>query len=93
MEITLANLRRAFREDGYITDEEVLLTVFNFKLQKPLIEGEPGVGKTELAKVLAIFRTTLIRLRYEADENKALYEWNYQKQLLKFGCPKMQLSL
>ena len=47
MEITLANLRRAFREDGYITDEEVLLTVYlALKLQKPLlIEGEPGVGK------------------------------------------------
>jgi len=49
------------------------------------VEGEPGVGKTEIAKVLsAMLDTELIRLQcYEGlDENKALYEWNYQKQLL-----------
>jgi MoxR-like ATPase len=62
------------------------------KLQKPLlVEGAPGVGKTEIAKVLArIFKTELIRLQcYEGlDENKALYEWNYQRQLIKIQVSK-----
>ncbi len=56
-------------------------------LKKPLlIEGAPGVGKTEMGKVLAeILDTDLIRLQcYEGlDETKALYEWNYQRQLLR----------
>ncbi len=88
MEVTIPALRKAFRDVGYITDEEVVITVYlALKLEKPLlIEGAPGVGKTELAKVLAaLFDTELIRLQcYEGlDENKALYEWNYQRQLLK----------
>jgi MoxR-like ATPase len=88
MEVNIASLRKAFRDVGYITDEEVVITVYlALKLEKPLlIEGAPGVGKTELAKVLArLFNTELIRLQcYEGlDENKALYEWNYQRQLLK----------
>lgn len=93
MEITIANLRKAFRDVGYITDEEVIITVYlALKLGKPLlIEGAPGVGKTELAKVLSeVFNTDLIRLQcYEGlDENKALYEWNYQRQLLKIQISK-----
>jgi MoxR-like ATPase len=88
MEVTTAFLRKAFQANGYITDDEVIVTVYlALKLEKPLlIEGAPGVGKTELAKVLAsVFDTDLIRLQcYEGlDENKALYEWNYQRQLLK----------
>lgn len=88
MQITLENLRKGFTEAGYICDEETALTVYlSLVLEKPmLIEGPPGVGKTEMGKVLAqIFDTELIRLQcYEGlDENKALYEWNYQKQLLK----------
>ncbi len=88
MEITTASLKKAFQEAGYITDDEVIVTVYlALKLEKPLlIEGAPGVGKTELAKVLSsVFATDLIRLQcYEGlDENKALYEWNYQRQLLK----------
>jgi MoxR-like ATPase len=93
VDITVANLRKSFHEVGYITDEEVIITVFlSLKLGKPLlIEGAPGVGKTELAKVLAqVFETDLIRLQcYEGlDENKALYEWNYQRQLLKIQISK-----
>ena len=88
METTLEQLKHSFEEQGYIVDQETLVTTFlALKLQKPLlVEGPPGVGKTEIAKVMAgIFATELIRLQcYEGlDENKALYEWNYQKQLIK----------
>lgn len=88
MDVTISSLRKGFRDEGYITEEEVVTTAYlALKLEKPLlIEGAPGVGKTELAKVLAtIFKAELIRLQcYEGlDENKALYEWNYQRQLLK----------
>ncbi|NLJ56909.1 MAG: MoxR family ATPase [Firmicutes bacterium] len=88
MQLTLEDLRKDFKKAGYICDEETVLTVYlSLVLEKPiLIEGPPGVGKTEMGKVLAqIFDTELIRLQcYEGlDENKALYEWNYQKQLLK----------
>lgn len=88
MNLTTAELRTRFREANYICDEEMIITIFlALKLGKPLLlTGAPGVGKTEVAKVLAqIFDTQLIRLQcYEGlDENKALYEWNYQRQLLK----------
>ena len=86
--ITMPELREAFETEGYISDKELLTTVYlALKLEKPLlIEGAPGVGKTEIAKVLSkAFHTELIRLQcYEGlDENKALYEWNYQRQLIK----------
>jgi len=88
LQMTLDELRRNLEKVGYICDDETSLTVFlALQLNKPLlIEGPPGVGKTEMGKVLAeVFDTELIRLQcYEGlDENKALYEWNYQKQLLK----------
>ena len=86
--ITMPELRIAFEAQEYICDKELLTTVYlALKLEKPLlIEGAPGVGKTEIAKVLSkVFNTELIRLQcYEGlDENKALYEWNYQRQLIK----------
>jgi MoxR-like ATPase len=72
----------------YLVDEQTATIIFlAFQLQKPLlIEGPAGVGKTELAKALAqTLQTDLIRLQcYEGlDESKALFEWNYQKQLLR----------
>lgn len=78
---------QGFEQNGYIIDEELATIVFLLlKMQKPLlIEGNTGVGKTELANQLATFLDTeLIRLQcYEGlDVNTALYEWNYQKQLL-----------
>lgn len=74
-------------ELDYIADEGLATALFlSLKMGKPLfLEGEPGVGKTEIAKVLAqLFETNLIRLQcYEGlDTNQALYEWNYPKQLL-----------
>ncbi len=85
---TIPELRLALENQGYICEDEVAITIFlALALEKPLlVEGAPGVGKTEIAKVLAgIFNTALIRLQcYEGlDENKALYEWNYQRQLIK----------
>jgi MoxR-like ATPase len=83
----LKSLRKALEAEKYVFDEELLMTLYiALKLEKPLlIEGAAGVGKTEVAKVLAlIYEENLIRLQcYEGlDESKALYEWNYHKQLL-----------
>lgn len=71
----------------YVVDEEFATSLFLLlKLRKPLLlEGPPGVGKTEVALALSqLLNTKLIRLQcYEGlDVNAALYEWNYQKQLL-----------
>ncbi|CAN5344370.1 MoxR family ATPase [soil metagenome] len=73
---------------GYLTDPAIATTVFLAdRLGKPLlVEGPAGVGKTELAKAIAAATgSTLIRLQcYEGlDEARALYEWNYKKQLLR----------
>lgn len=72
---------------GYITDRATATAAYlAMTLHKPLlVEGPPGVGKTEIAKVLAgVLETELIRLQcYEGlDASTALYEWNYAKQLL-----------
>jgi len=92
-EATVDFLARAFEADGYICDEDIIVPVYlSLRLQKPLlIEGMPGVGKTEIAKVISrVFKVDLIRLQcYEGlDENKALYEWNYQRQLLRIEMAK-----
>jgi len=80
-------IQAAFRERGYIADRSIATAVFlALRLSRPLLlEGEAGVGKTELAKVLASsLGTRLIRLQcYEGlDVNTAVYEWNYPRQML-----------
>jgi MoxR-like ATPase len=77
----------AFRERSYLADRSLATTVYlSLALGRPLLlEGEAGVGKTELAKVLAAtLGTRLIRLQcYEGlDVNTAVYEWNYPRQML-----------
>ena len=89
-EVTAMNLellKQKMDENNYVYDD-TLATVLAVALQlgRPLlIEGAAGVGKTEIAKVMAsALDRDLVRLQcYEGlDESKALYEWNYQKQLL-----------
>jgi len=85
--IELNQIGEKLREKGYITDKSVEMSVYlSMQLEKPLlVEGPAGVGKTEIAKVLAaVLETDLIRLQcYEGlDATHALYEWNYQYQLL-----------
>lgn len=81
------SIKEALRKQGYIADRSLTVTLqLIMALEKPLlIEGPAGVGKTELAKVLAtVLNTKLIRLQcYEGLETAtALYEWNYSKQML-----------
>jgi MoxR-like ATPase len=81
------DLAQRFEGLGYVTDRALATAVYLVtKLRKPLlIEGHAGLGKTEVAKTLAaMLGTRLIRLQcYEGlDVNSAVYEWNYQKQLL-----------
>ena len=83
----LKDIKGMLHEQGYITDDSVAMSVFlSLQLDKPLlVEGPAGVGKTEIAKVMAnALQTDLIRLQcYEGlDATHALYEWNYQRQLL-----------
>ena len=83
----IRELQGSMRGEGYIAERSIVTAVHLARaMEKPLlIEGDAGVGKTEIAKVMAaILATELIRLQcYEGlDVNTALYEWNYQKQLL-----------
>lgn len=83
----LNEIRRRMAEESYIADDALAVTLLiALKLGRPLlIEGAAGVGKTEVAKVAAkALGRELVRMQcYEGlDESKALYEWNYQKQLL-----------
>jgi MoxR-like ATPase len=83
-----ADVLDRLRTAGYLGDESIASVVFLAdRLDKPvLVEGPAGVGKTELAKTLAtITGSRLLRLQcYEGlDESRALYEWNYRKQLMR----------
>jgi MoxR-like ATPase len=88
MRAEISALRDAMAGEGYIADDAVATALFlALDLEKPLlIEGDAGVGKTEIAKVLARLRgTELIRLQcYEGlDVSTAVYEWNYPRQMLR----------
>lgn len=84
---SIAEVAAALAQQGYVADIGLSTSLFlALKMGKALLlEGEPGVGKTEVAKVLsAVFATPLIRLQcYEGiDIGQAVYEWNYPRQLL-----------
>jgi len=84
---TVGELTEILRHGGYLADRGLATALFvALSLQRPvLLEGEVGVGKTEVAKVLAaVFGRKLIRLQcYEGiDTNQALYEWDYARQML-----------
>jgi MoxR-like ATPase len=88
MQIELRELRQGFESAGFVIDEDDLNVVYlALRLEKPLlVSGPPGVGKTDLAKVLSrICGARLIRLQCHEglDESKALYDWNFQRQLVK----------
>jgi len=95
MKFTHEQISDGLKRAQYITNERVETAIFlALALEKPLlIEGPAGSGKTEVAKVLSeILHTELIRLQcYEGlDEARALYEWNYQKQLLRMQADEQQ---
>jgi MoxR-like ATPase len=84
---TVGQLAEILRQGGYLADRGLATALFvSLSLQRPiLLEGEVGVGKTEVAKVLAqVFGRKLIRLQcYEGiDTSQALYEWDYARQML-----------
>lgn len=87
MQAALDEMRQRVTDAGYIADQALLTSLWLMsELNRPLLlEGNAGVGKTEVGKILAeIFDRSLIRLQcYEGlDVNTAVYEWNYQRQLL-----------
>ena len=88
-------LQAAMERCGYIADPTVATAVFLAReMRRPLlVEGEAGVGKTEIAKVLAqMLCTELVRLQcYEGlDTHTALYEWNYQRQILRLKAAEIE---
>ena len=95
---SIDGLQDAFRERDYVADRSLVTAVFlALRLSRPLLlEGEAGVGKTELAKVLAAtLDARLIRLQcYEGlDVNTAVYEWNYPRQMLEIRLLEAQGKL
>jgi MoxR-like ATPase len=95
VDITPESVADGLKRARYITNERVETAIFlALAIDKPLlVEGPAGSGKTEIAKVLAeMLGTELVRLQcYEGlDEARALYEWNYQKQLLRLQADEHQ---
>lgn len=90
-------IQKALEQANYICGKQIATAIYlSYHLKKPiLVEGPPGVGKTELAKATSrILRLSLTRLQcYEGlDESKALYEWKYGKQLLYIQILRDQLG-
>jgi MoxR-like ATPase len=84
---SVEDVESVLRSQGYVADRSLATSIYlSLSLEKPIfLEGEPGVGKTEVAKSIATaLDTRLIRLQcYEGlDTNAALYEWNYLRQML-----------
>src|SRR3954453_400472 len=94
---SIDSLQEALYKQTYIADRGLATSVYlALKLQRPLLlEGEPGVGKTEVAKVIAnLLETQLIRLQcYEGlDISQAVYEWNYARQIMHIRAAEGQHS-
>ena len=92
---SVEDVQNLLRDQAYITDRGLAIAIFlALKLQRPLfLEGEAGVGKTEIARALASgLQTDLIRLQcYEGlDVNHAVYEWNHTRQLLEIRLMEAQ---
>jgi MoxR-like ATPase len=94
-QLTIEKVQEVLRSEKYICDRSLATVVYlSLAMGKPLLlEGEAGVGKTEIAKVLAkVLNAKLIRLQcYEGlDANTALYEWNYPKQMLRIKLEEVE---
>ena len=94
---TIEDVDALIKAGGYVSEDEITTAIYlALKLHRPLlVEGFAGVGKTEIAKVLAAaLDTELIRLQcYEGlDTSSALYEWNYAKQILAIRLQEMKAS-
>src|SRR3990172_4847036 len=86
--LSIEQIKEAMRKNSYICDDQLAFVIcLSLAMEKPLLlEGEPWVGKTEVAKVLAdVLGAKLIRLQcYEGlDSATTLYEWNYAKQMIR----------
>ena len=94
-QLTIEDVQEILLKEDYVCDRSLATVVYlSLAMGKPLLlEGEAGVGKTEIAKVLAkVLNAKLIRLQcYEGlDANTALYEWNYPKQMLRIKLEEVQ---
>jgi len=94
-ELTIDQVQEILRSERYICDRSLATVVYlSLVMGKPLLlEGEAGVGKTEIAKVLSkVLGAKLIRLQcYEGlDANTAIYEWNYPKQMLRIKLEEVE---